>query len=265
MAHAPRALLVSQETLTKKLLSEDFSVIKLVWAVKRKVVLLILMLAITASTVTSINTIDLTQANAIPLPERLPVNQAYIRNDGSIDPPTLPIERSGNTYILKQSLVNYSIAVEKDDVVIDGGAFSMSIPLYGEKGADGQVKSVPALIQLLNRTQVTVRNFNFCNASVAVSVFNSSYINIIDNRITHCNWIYLHSCTHCSITKNIMENNSHGLYGYDNRFIEIKYNQISGSSWHAIILDSISNSNIIGNIFEGNDGQGVCYLAQTTV
>jgi parallel beta-helix repeat protein len=227
---------------------------------KRKAVMLMLILSLAASIVTTISSIDLTKANAIPQPERLPVNQAYIRSDGSIDPPTLPIERLGNNYVLKENIVNCSITIEKDDVVIDGTGFSMSIPLYGEKGADGQVKSVPALIQISNRTHVTVRNFNFHNASTAVSVFNSSYINIIDNRITHCNWIYLDLCKHCSIIKNIIENNTHGLYGYENNFIDIKYNQISGSSWHAVILEFMSNSNIIGNIFAENNGQGICYL-----
>jgi len=57
-----------------------------------------------------------------------------------------------------------------------------------------------------------------------------------------------------------MENNNHGLYGYDNDHIEIKYNQIVRSSWHAVILEFMSNSSIIGNIFAENSGQGICYL-----
>lgn len=57
-----------------------------------------------------------------------------------------------------------------------------------------------------------------------------------------------------------MENNNHGLYGYDIDRIEIRYNQISGSSWHGIILESMVNSSIIGNIFDGNNGQAICYL-----
>ena len=227
---------------------------------KRKAVMLILILSLAASIVTTISSIDLTKANAIFPPERLPVNQAYIRSDGSIDPPTLPIERSGNTYILKQSIVNYSIAVEKDDIVVDGSDFSLSIPSYGEKGADGQVKSVPALIDVSSRANVTVRNFKFHHAATAISAINSSNIDIVENEIFDCSFIYLHSCIHCSVIKNVMENNTHGLYGYEIDQIEIKYNQIRGSSWHAVILEFMSNSKIIGNIFAENNGQGICYL-----
>jgi parallel beta-helix repeat protein len=209
---------------------------------------------------TALQFVQLANANVIPIPERLPVNQAYIRSDGSIDPPTLPIERSGNTYALKESILNYSITIQKDNIVIDGTRFLMSIPSYGGKGADGQVKSVPALIQITDRTHITVKNFVFQNAAAAITVWNSSHIIIEQNRMTNCNWIYLRLCTHCSILSNIMENNNHGLYGYDNNHIEIKYNQIFGSSWHGIILESLTNSNIIGNVFEGNNGQAICYL-----
>jgi parallel beta-helix repeat protein len=226
---------------------------------KRKAFMLILRLSLAISIITTISYVDLTKANYIPVSERLPINQAYIRSDGSIDPPTLPIEHSGNTYNFKESVVNCSITVEKDDVVVDGNGFSMSLPSYGEKDANGLVKSAPALINIANHTNVTVRNFQFQNASTTIYVMNSSHINIIENRVTNCSWIYLHSCTNCSIIKNIMENNTHGLYGYDNNFINIRYNQISGSSWHAIVAE-LSNSTIIGNIFLRNNGRALCYL-----
>jgi parallel beta-helix repeat protein len=219
-----------------------------------------ILLLTAAFMLTALQFVQLANANVIPVPERLPVNQAYFRSDGSIDPPTLPIERSGNTYALKESILNCSITIERDNIVIDGASFSMSIPSYGEKGADGQVKSAPALIQIINRTHITVKNFVFHNAAESITVWNSSYVIIEKNRITNCNWIYLRLCTHCSILSNIMENNNHGLYGYDNNHIEIKYNKISGSNWHGIILESLTNSNIIGNVFDGNNGQAICYL-----
>jgi parallel beta-helix repeat protein len=227
---------------------------------RKKFALMFILLFSAVFMLTILQFVQLANANAIPVPERLPVNQAYIRSDGSIDPPTLPIERSDNTYALKESILNWSITIERDNVVIDGANFLMSIPSYGEKGSDGQVKSVPALIQIANRTHITVKNFVFQNAATAITVWNSSYVIIEQNRITNCNWIYLRLCTHCSVLSNIMENNNHGLYGYDNNNIEIKYNKIYGSSWHGIILDFLGNSSIIGNVFDGNNGQAICYL-----
>ncbi len=64
---------------------------------KRKTFAFMLILFLAAALIlTALQFIQLTKANAIPLPEKLPVNQAYIRSDGSVDPPSMPIERSGN-------------------------------------------------------------------------------------------------------------------------------------------------------------------------
>jgi hypothetical protein len=108
---------------------------------RKKFALMFILLFSAVFMLTILQFVQLANANAIPVPERLPVNQAYIRSDGSIDPPTLPIERSDNTYALKESILNWSITIERDNVVIDGANFLMSIPSYGEKGSDGQVNS----------------------------------------------------------------------------------------------------------------------------
>ena len=85
------------------------------------------------STLASTGLISSTKANGIPLvPERLPIKQAYIRSNGDVDPSTLPIERSGNVYILKDNILNYSITIEKNNVVIDGNGSLLEIPAYGE-------------------------------------------------------------------------------------------------------------------------------------
>jgi parallel beta-helix repeat protein len=57
-----------------------------------------------------------------------------------------------------------------------------------------------------------------------------------------------------------MTKNMHGLYGYKVSHFEIKYNQIRDSSCHAVILEDLRNSSIIGNVFDSNAGCGICYL-----
>ena len=46
----------------------------------------------------------------------------YIRADGSVEPSTAPIERSGNVYTFTGDIQG-SIFVERDNVVIDGRGF----------------------------------------------------------------------------------------------------------------------------------------------
>jgi len=218
-------------------------------------VTLVSALLITAAVLTAIELTIPVKANAIPLPERLPVNQAYIRSNGDIDPPTLPIHRSGSTYVLDEEISNYSIAVETDGVVLDGNGFSLTIPAYGEQGKTGQVKSVPALIQIENHTDVIIKNFKLFHSAVAISVSYSSYITIADNNITQCSMIFMRSCSYCSIIRNILDGN--GIYGYDMNYVDIRYNKISNSG--DAIYGEICNSSIIGNVIVGNNDGLLCW------
>jgi parallel beta-helix repeat protein len=228
---------------------------------QRKVLVLTLILCLAASMLASIEFIRLTQANAIMPPERLPTGQAYIRGNGDVEPPTLPIQRIGDDkYVLTATIVNWTIEIQRSNLELDGDGYSISIPLYGEKDASGQTKSVPPLINMRNCTNISIKNFILENGPTPIAAWSCSYISILNNTITNCKSTYFHSCTKCIIMQNIMTNNDLGLYGYEVSHFEIKYNQIRDSDWHAIILEGLCNSSIIGNVFAGNAGCGICYL-----
>lgn len=96
---------------------------------KRTVTLLIVFL-LAASTLATIGTNSLTKAN--PYPDEVPTNHAYIKENGEIDPPTLPIQRLDNLYILTDNIVNYTLEVKKNDnIVIDGSGFSIQCVWWG--------------------------------------------------------------------------------------------------------------------------------------
>jgi parallel beta-helix repeat protein len=227
--------------------------------VKRKGFTSLLILWLALSTLTAIELTRSTKATVpFPSPEPLPVDQAYIRSDGSIDPPTTPIEHKGNLYTLKDDILNCSIIIEKDNVKIDGKGFLMSIPSYGEKGADGQVKTAPPLVDMSDRTNITVRNFSLHHAGTAIRLATSSEITIINNEITQCHWgITVYNSTRCYLTDNTMEDNEHGSYGAKSNDILYNCNQFSDCSEG--ILAYFSNSLIIGNTFSGC-GTAVKYL-----
>lgn len=84
-----------------------------------------------ASTLATIGTNSLTKAN--PYPDEVPTNHAYTKENGEIDPPTLPIQRLDNLYILTDNIVNYTLEVKKNDnIVIDGSGFSIQCAWWGD-------------------------------------------------------------------------------------------------------------------------------------
>ena len=71
----------------------------------------------------------------------------YIRSDGSIDPPTAPIKRVGNTYIF-MSNINGSIVVERNNITVDGAGYT----LQGNGSGNG--------ISICGGRNVVIKNFN---------------------------------------------------------------------------------------------------------
>ena len=196
-----------------------------------------------------------------PAPERLPVNQGYILSNGNVEPSNLPIQQlNDSVYVLTGDIVNYTLKIERSNFTLDGKGYGMPIPLYGEKDSTGQTKSVLPLLEIRDLANITIQNFKFTNNPMPISAVNCTSVSIIGNTITNCNWIYLRYCKQCVIQENILNHNMYGLYGYDNERFDIKYNQICYNSWHGIILEFLNNSTIIGNVFSGNAGRGICYL-----
>lgn len=207
------------------------------------------------------------------IPEELPINYGFIQSDGEINPPSLPIQRSGNTYFLKDDILNYSIAIQKQGVVIDGNNFTLSIPKYGEKDKNQNVKTVPALFEIVNIHNITIKNTQFQNAKRAIQITNSSQITIKKNSIKsghavgviNSSYVYIsqNSLTseigivyseNCIIFQNFCNGTNTGLYSRGSSF-ELKHNTFikSGGYIHGAngITGEVFNCSIIGNIFYG--------------
>ncbi len=96
----------------------------------------------------------------------------YIRADGSIDPPTAPIQRDGDIYTFSDN-INGSIIVERNNIIIDGANFTLQGP--GDVG-----------ITLENRYNVTVRHMNIMAFSIiGIDLMQSSSCSIIGNSIAN--------------------------------------------------------------------------------
>jgi parallel beta-helix repeat protein len=179
----------------------------------------------------------------------------YIRADGSVDPPTAPIVRVGDLYVLTDSIFydtehmrDYYVAVEKDNVVIDGLGFTLQGPFTG----------CGIGIYLQYRSNVTIRNMEIRRFSDGISLFHSSYATISENRIAYSNrGIGLTYSSSNTIFGNSIEAISgDGVDLYESSNNRIEKNSIT-ESWSGIGLTSSLNNSLAENNITANTIHGI--------
>ena len=88
---------------------------------KRKALALIIMLSFLFSVISITQSTNSAYANINPSP----ILQISIKSDGSIEPSTVPIKRVDNVYTFTNNIVNSTIEVNCDNIVIDGANFTL--------------------------------------------------------------------------------------------------------------------------------------------
>jgi len=153
----------------------------------------------------------------------------YIRADGSIDPPTAPIFRDGDTYTFTGNIYD-SIVIQRGDIMVDGAGYTLQ-PTGSEIGID-----------LTGRSNVTIKSMTITDNMYGIWLeYSSSYNSISGNNIT---------------------NNEVGivlvLYDSSNRN---SYNTISGNNItgnvYGIMLDGSNCNSIFHNNFVNNTAPAV--------
>lgn len=147
----------------------------------------------------------------------------YVMPDGSVNPPTAPIQRNGSTYILTGN-VNGAIVVEADNIAINGAGYTIQGP--GEwSGTTG--------VDLSGRTNVTLANTQVTNFSYGIMLDNSNYNSIIGNQLTRSLGaaVYIYSGSGNNISGNYMEN----------------------SGYYSVCDESNGNNIIVGNNIVGSN------------
>jgi len=139
----------------------------------------------------------------------------YIRADGSIDPPTAPIQRNGNMYAFTGNIFD-ELVVELNSIVIDGKGYMLE-----GRGSGNGIK--------LDRTRnVTIINLTIKSFFNGVWLCDFSNENmIINNTITdnYCGICLSGSSNENMVRGNSIKRNAYGLW-------------LSGSS-HNIIFDNL--------------------------
>jgi len=178
----------------------------------------------------------------------------YIRADGSIDPPTAPIQRDDEIYTFIENVYNYSIVVQRGNIIVDGNGYI----LQGEGSGYGIFWSGVDNVTIRN---VQIKNFD-CGIEIRNSQNNSIYRNNITNNLYH--GISLWGSSYNSIYENSIINNRYqGIELNSHSDCNVIYrNNIKNNGGNGIKLEWCCNdNNIYENNIAENDGSGI-YLYQ---
>jgi len=176
----------------------------------------------------------------------------YIRADGSMEG-TDKVQRDGNIYTFTDNVVNQSIIVEKDDIVVDGAGYTLE--------GDGKTSA----IWLENRRNVTIKNMQITHFGEGIRIMGYCENNaIIGNNITDIghktdtgNAIWLtFGASNTTISGNNITGNRVGIFVYMSGGTIISENCIA-SNGLGIWISGSSNHIIRNNITDNNVGVSV--------
>jgi parallel beta-helix repeat protein len=226
---------------------------------KSEAIVMVLLVLFSLTSVISVKLFNVGLANPssmIPPPPPLP--RIYVREDGTLEPSNVPIQRAGNVYTLTASLGERVIEVQRDNVVIDGIGFSMAGKTY-ENGVilSGRqnvvvknlvLKTFSAGIFISNCTGCSFEHNLVTNSSNGISILSHSKNNVIDGNTLRENMggIYIFSSSSNTLRNNVMENNKYN------------FNLYLGNSWER---NPILQSDLVNDVDFSNlaDGKPVCY------
>jgi parallel beta-helix repeat protein len=154
----------------------------------------------------------------------------YIKPDGSIDPPSTPIQRIGDRYTFMNNITGF-IFVQRDNIFIDGNGFWL------QGNGDGYG------FDLTSRSNVTITNCTIASFLIGVHVYFSSDMFLLNNHVK-------------SNVNGLQIINSNGSYVLDNSFTH--------NGGDAVWLDWSTRNNISGN-FVADNHAGVMIIASSVI
>jgi len=177
----------------------------------------------------------------------------YIRSDGSVDPPTVPIKRDGNVYTFISNIRD-EIVVQSSNIIIDGNGYV----LQGYAEGWG--------FYLTNVSNVTIKRTCIKDFCCGIRINAASFIKIFSNIITD-NYMGISACYLSSSNiygNNVTENCAQGILLSHSSNNTIHENYITNNQKtesvdfeFAISLESSSNNSICENYIASNDGDGI--------
>jgi hypothetical protein len=205
---------------------------------KRKIAGLLFIMAFLLSAMEP-TLVNLATANPLPPP---PILNVYVRNDGTVDPATAPIQRTGNTYTFTNDLTNATIRIQRDNIVINGAGYKLQ----------GNGPMWNTAITLENRSNVVIKNIDIKDYSDSISLTACSNIIIYRNNMLTAGNIILDS----SVGNQIVGNNIVGQetgYGY---CVHIE----NGAANNLIMGNNFSDAGAAVTIYSSSGKNNTFYL-----
>ena len=180
-------------------------------------------------------------------PVKSQVDGIFIKPDGNVNPPTAPIQREGDTYILTDNIINNFIIIQRDNVMIDGANFTIQgqYPAFSDAG-----------IHVSGRSNITIKNATIVNFKTGINIEYTTNSTIMENTITTFEYedgIHLFNSTNNKISNNIIisladltRTQNIGIYLRDSSINTISENNVTGSYW-GIYLQTSNNNTVSGN------------------
>jgi len=200
----------------------------------------------------------------------------YIRADGSIEGTTDISTTDNIAYTFTDNIVNQSIVVERDNIVVDGAGYTIQgmgsgigIDLTGR--SDISLKNVEIVafkmgIHLHQSSNISISGNNIIENDYGIYLGWSSYQTIFGNNITNNGWsiIILHSFVNTVSGNNITENIG-GIEVSSSSNNIINGNNITNNE-DGIMLGGSSNITISGNsIIAKENGIALSYSSSNNV
>lgn len=154
---------------------------------------------------------------------QLVLQSIFIRQDGSIYPPNVPIQRNGEIYTFTDNIYG-TVKIQKSNIALNGAGYTLSGPYNGSQAnvwvvGDGPNQSPDLVAQYVIGIDlgaetiegVTIQNLNVKNFSIGMYMWTKN------NTVTHCSvsesilGIML-SGTNTTITNNYLAYNKQGLF-----------------------------------------------------
>jgi len=171
----------------------------------------------------------------------------YVRPDGSVDPPTAPIQRNGDIYTFTDNIYNQSIVVQINDITLYGNGHMLQGPITGLERAYG--------IYLSSRKNVTINNIVISSGFIYyIRLESSSNCRIVNNSILGIGGWYgikLRASTHNLVTDNTIMNTHKAIELIDSSYNTLSNNEVIDNT-HGIWIGSRSLSPSTGNTLRNN-------------
>jgi len=169
-----------------------------------------------------------------------------INPDGIITPSAAPINDVGNvTYTFTSDLVNDSIVIERNNIIMNGAAYT----LQGNT-------ALSVGMNLTGRSNVTIENMKITGFSYGVYLYSSSNCTVSGSNITNNRYdagVYLNHSPNNTVSRNNITNNlDYGVYLEFSSNTTVSGDNITNNGYYGVYLASSPNNTVSGNTFTNN-------------